>query len=171
MAKKAVETSHFPAALGESIKASIQSLEVQINLLKQALGGGKAAAADATEDEPEEEDEKPAKKGKAASFDEEEEEAEEPAEEEEDEEPVKKKKGAKAASFDEEEEEEGEDEKPAKKGKTKVTLDDVNDACKERARNSNRAEALGILKKKFKVDSVSDLKPEQYEAVIKAMKK
>lgn len=55
----------------------------------------------------------------------------------------------------------------------KFTLDDVNDACKARATaaggKKGRTEVLGILKKKFKTETVSSLKPEQYEACIQAM--
>lgn len=52
----------------------------------------------------------------------------------------------------------------------KLTAKDVNAACKERAGRTNRADVLGILKKKFKVTSVTELKPEQYADVIKTMK-
>lgn len=59
---------------------------------------------------------------------------------------------------------------PAKaKKEKKITIDQVNDACKTRAGRSNRAEVLGILKKKFKTQSVSELKETQYADVIKAM--
>lgn len=61
---------------------------------------------------------------------------------------------------------------PAKKAK-KLTVDDVNDACKVRAAHTGgkegRTEVLAILKKNFRTTSVSELKPEQYAAVIKAM--
>lgn len=90
-------------------------------------------------------------------------------------EPAKKTSKKVTASFDDEDEGE-EDEMPAPKAaksKTtkpkKTTLDDVNDACIARATRGNRAEVLGILKKKFKVKSVTDLEPEHYEAVVKAM--
>lgn len=102
--------------------------------------------------------------------------------------PTKKSGGKKAKSFDDDEEEtddteseesddedDTEDEEPApkKKAKKKLTVDDVNEACKARAADTGgkegRAEVLGILKKKFKTQSVSDLKPEQYADVIKAM--
>lgn len=63
---------------------------------------------------------------------------------------------------------------PAKKEKVKkVTVDDVNDACKARAMvkggKLGRSEVLTILKKKFKTESVSELKPEQYAECIGAM--
>lgn len=62
--------------------------------------------------------------------------------------------------------------KPSTKGK-KFTSDDVHDACKQRALRTGgkagRNEVLAILEKKFKVESVSELKPEQYNAVVAAM--
>ena len=65
---------------------------------------------------------------------------------------------------------------PAPKAKAKkepkITIADVNDACKARAKSGGkegRAQVLKILKKQFKTESVSELKPEQYGAVIKAM--
>jgi hypothetical protein len=102
--------------------------------------------------------------------------------------PVKKTSGKKAKSFEDEEEadlgsspetdsddEDEEFEKPTKKRAKKITLDDVNDACKERAADEGggkegRSVVLKILKKKFKVDSVSELEETQYAAVISAMK-
>jgi hypothetical protein len=54
--------------------------------------------------------------------------------------------------------------------KKKYTANDVNDACKAKAQASDRATVLGILKKKFKVSSVTELKPDQYADVITAMK-
>lgn len=51
----------------------------------------------------------------------------------------------------------------------KLTLDDVNDACKAHAAAKGRPSTLEILKKKFKTQSVTALKPEQYEACISAM--
>lgn len=104
--------------------------------------------------------------------------------------PAKSKKAA--ASFDDEEEtqaapvveEESEDDgdldfstPPAKTAKAtkekKYTSAEVNDACKARAikigGKAGRAEVLAILKKKFKTESVTELKPEQYAAVIAAM--
>lgn len=85
------------------------------------------------------------------------------------------------AAFDEDEEtvEASEDEEsedftePTTKKAKKLTVEDVNDACKKRASKTGgkegRTEVLGILKKKFKTTSVSELKPEQYAAVIAAM--
>lgn len=111
-------------------------------------------------------------------------------EEVEDEDFAPKKKSSKqkaAASFDEEEEtdeaeeteeaeveEDEEDPAPKKKAKAKkITLDDVNDACKAKAQSiggkEGRTQVLTILKKKFKTETVSALKPEQYQAVIDAM--
>lgn len=92
-----------------------------------------------------------------------------------------------AASFDEEElneeqaEESAETESsddegdfmeaaPAKKEtKKKITVNDVNDACKAKAAASDRKTVLGILKKKFNVTSVTELDAKQYADVVKAM--
>jgi TATA-binding protein-associated factor Taf7 len=158
------------------LKSSIHALEVQITILKQLCGmKGKAseeteAEESETETEESEDDDFGAKKsakgkaGKKAAkgFDDSEESEEEEAEESEEEE-----------AEESEEEEEEEEEKPAKgkAGKAKkLTADDVNDACKELAGRTNRATAMAVLKK-FKVKSVSDLDPSDYEAVIKALKK
>lgn len=62
------------------------------------------------------------------------------------------------------------EEKPAKKTRPKkTTLDDVNDACKAHAMAKGRDATLGILQKKFKTQSVTALKPEQWETCIAAM--
>lgn len=62
---------------------------------------------------------------------------------------------------------------PAKtKGKAaakKLTVNDVNDACKAKAQATDRKTVLGILKKKFNVASVTELKADQYADVVKAM--
>ena len=82
-------------------------------------------------------------------------------------------------SFEDEEETE---EKPAKKEKAKkLTLNDVNDAAKARVKweiskrgissPEARATVLALMKKNFKVSTVTALKPEQYEAFIKIMVK
>ena len=111
--------------------------------------------------------------------------------------PVKassKKGGKKAASFDDDEDDTGttaaasaieddEDEDdgfmeaPKKtaavtKGKTKtkkITIEDVNDACKKFGKANGRPNVLKVLKKQFKVESVTELEPTQYAAVIEAM--
>lgn len=79
------------------------------------------------------------------------------------------------ASFDDAGGEE-EEAKPAKKstkssnGKAKkITLDDVNDACKAHAAAKGRPATLAVLQNKFKTQSVTALKPEQYETCISAM--
>lgn len=89
------------------------------------------------------------------------------AEESEEDEDFAPKKASKKAkpSFEEDEEEEA----PKSSKQKKLTIDDVNDACMKRSGRTNRAEVLGILKTKFKVKSVTDLEPEQYAAVVKAM--
>jgi len=78
------------------------------------------------------------------------------------------------ASFDSNLEEDEEEVPPKKKkAQKKITLEDINDACKARAGRTGgkagREEVLGILKKKFKTSSISDLRPEQYPAVLAAM--
>jgi len=57
----------------------------------------------------------------------------------------------------------------AKKTAKKLTVNDVNTACKEKAAATDRKTVLSILKKKFNVASVTELKAEQYGDVIKAM--
>lgn len=91
----------------------------------------------------------------------------------------------KAASFDEDEEEQAEEPSgtessedegdfmeaaPAKKEtKKKITVNDVNDACKAKAAATDRKTVLGILKKQFGVTSVTELDAKQYADVVKAM--
>lgn len=63
---------------------------------------------------------------------------------------------------------------PAKKTAKakKVTVAQVNDACKARAKSGGkkgRDEVLAILKKQFKTESISEIKPERYADVIAAM--
>lgn len=85
-----------------------------------------------------------------------------------------------AKEFDGQAEEDEADEEPAPKASAKkakaakLTIDDLNDACRERAMaegggKAGRAAVEAILKKKFKVVSVSAVKPDQYAAVIAAM--
>lgn len=82
-----------------------------------------------------------------------------------------------AASFEDASEEEEAKPAAAKKsakakanGKAKkITLDDVNDACKAHAQAKGRPATLAVLQNKFKTQSVTALKPEQYEACISAM--
>lgn len=119
----------------------------------------------------------------AKTVDAEETESEEAEEEEEDFGAKKSKAKKKAKGFDEEEEEseeseeeeEEEEEAPKKKTKSKkIELDDVNDACKKKCieeggGKEGRAVVLKILKKHFKTESVTDLKPEQYAKAIELM--
>lgn len=97
--------------------------------------------------------------------------------------PAAKKTKAKAAaaSFDDEDEEteavESEDEEEveeAPKKKTaakakKVTLDDANDACKAHAAENGLKATKALLKKKFGTDTLSEVKPDKYAAVVAAM--
>lgn len=76
------------------------------------------------------------------------------------------------ASFDDAEAEEPPKKTKAAAAKTKakkITLDDVNDACKAHAAAKGRPATLQVLQKKFKTQSVTALKPEQYETCISAM--
>lgn len=64
------------------------------------------------------------------------------------------------------------DEKPAKsaaKKAKKLTVEDVTAACKKRAQATDFKSTKALLKKKFKVESVHDLKETQYAAVIEAL--
>lgn len=75
----------------------------------------------------------------------------------------------------ESDESEDEEEKPVKKqANKKITIETVNDACKAKAAKiggkEGRLAVLKVLKKKFKTETISDLKPDQYAAVIAAMK-
>lgn len=83
-----------------------------------------------------------------------------------------KKASKKGSSFDEDDAD-AEEAPPAKTKKKKLTVNDVNDACKKRAASvggkAGRDEVLKILKKKFKVESVADLEPEQYADAIEAV--
>lgn len=51
----------------------------------------------------------------------------------------------------------------------KLTIDDVNDACKAHAAAKGRPATLQVLQQKFKTQSVTALKPEQFAACIQAM--
>jgi hypothetical protein len=85
-----------------------------------------------------------------------------------------------AATFDEDEETEveetgtttNEDDFVTTKKAKKVTVSEVNDACKARARaggKKGREQVLSILKKKFKTESITEIDPGDYAAVIEAM--
>jgi hypothetical protein len=121
-----------------------------------------------------------AQKTEAAPAEEEPEEAE-TADAEDDEDfsakPKPKKKAGK--TFDDEDGEEAEpepqpEEKPAKKAKAKkLTPDDVNDACRARAKawgKNGVQKVRDILEKKFSTKSVLELEESQYGEVIEAMK-
>jgi len=70
--------------------------------------------------------------------------------------------------FDDEEEVE---EAPKKATKSKKLTDkDVNAAALAHAKKYTRPKTLELLKKKFKVASISELKPEMYGKVIEALK-
>lgn len=105
---------------------------------------------------------------------------EEEFEESKDDEFSEEKTVVRANGFDDEEESSDDDEEDFTKSATKskkakkLTLDDVNAACKERAASEGGGKAgrevvLGILKKKFKTTSITDLKPDSYALVISTM--
>jgi hypothetical protein len=76
-----------------------------------------------------------------------------------------------AEETDDDEEVDEDEEKPKKKGKAKgPTLKDVNAALKARAEKTSFAKAKIWLKKKFKVESINDVKPAQYAQLIKLAK-
>jgi hypothetical protein len=149
------ESKKFLAAL----TTQIDRLEKLAPLLKGKTEPDAAAPEETDEDEDDDFAAKKGKEKKAKSFDEDEEKTEAVDDEETDD--------------TDEDEDDDEDEKPVKKGKTakakKITADDVNDACKKHAKENGREATLKVLKKKFKVESVTELKPEQYEEVIKAV--
>ncbi len=140
---KAIEEDE---ALEES--EDLEELEEEIKPSKKSKKGkGKAVEeVEELDDELEE--------GEDLEEDEEDLEEDEPEEIEEEIKPTKGKKGKKEAAS-----------KPPKH-----TADDINAACKLRAKQSGRPHVLNILKKKFGVTSISDLQPHQYGDVIEAMK-
>lgn len=82
-------------------------------------------------------------------------------------------------SEDESTDEDVDDEPPTSKKSKKLTVEDVNDACKRKvhalidkgvAGAEARSRVLGILQKKFKVKSISSLKATQFADAIAAMK-
>lgn len=83
-------------------------------------------------------------------------------------------------SAEDDDEDSDEDEEPVKaaKGKAKAkkfTNDDCNDAAKELCKalggKAGRAKVLALMKKHFDTESVSELKPEQYEKFVDVMGK
>jgi len=141
--------------VGEQSKGFLASLTQQIDRL-EALAGkiGNGATGVTAGDDSDEEELAPAPKKNtkkaAASFDEEDAEVE-----------------TEAAADDEDESFEAPPKKAAKA--KKLTVEDVNAACKARAARTDFKSTKALLKKTFKVDSVQDLKPEQYAKVIAAM--
>lgn len=139
--------------VGEESKRWLSNIEALITKLEKLTGSAvKAAALDTEDDEASDvdDDEDFASKAK-----------------------TKKTATVKAKSFEDDEETEDEEPAPRKRAK-KLTVDDVNDACKEYAREmgggkDGKLEVLKILKKKFKTDTVTELEPDQYAAVIAAM--
>jgi hypothetical protein len=139
------------------------------------------------EDDDDEEDVKPAKKGSKLSLkpakkkpveedeDEEEEDDEDEDEEEEEVKPAKKGPGRppkKKAEEEEEDDEEEEEVKPAKKGaKAKSSIDiDALRKLFQKAKTANERKAKKVLEK-FKVTSLVNLEPAQYDAFAAELKK
>lgn len=167
---------------GAQSKEFLDDLTKLVTRLEKAAGKkvSKATEADEDEETDEEEDDealatkkkkKSKKTAKTSDDDEDEEGEEEDDEEEETEEEEEDESDEEKEDADEEEEDDEEESSTKKKKKSKkLTVDDVNDACMAKAKEEDRKVVLGILKKKFKVTSVTELKPDQYAAVIKAMK-
>lgn len=145
---------------GAESKAFLATLTKQIDRL-EALTAGVGATSTKT-------------KKSAAPVDEDEEYTDADTDEEEAIAPRKKAAKKAAATFEDEDEETEEDmdEAPVKKKSAKapkLSLDDVNDACKAYAGEHSVKETRAILKKKFKVDSVNELESTQFAAVIAAL--
>lgn len=86
--------------------------------------------------------------------------------------PVTKTETKKVDSFNEEEDTPEEVSPPSKEKKAKtrkVTVDDVNDACKARARLHSRDAVLEILQKNFNTKTISSLNPDQYALCVELM--
>ncbi len=164
MSKLEIESKILVGAESKAWLADVQGVLARMEKVARILrspeeheaADDEASSDDAPADEEEGFDSKPARSAKGgkgkkgASFDDvEEEETEEESEEEEEEEAPKAAKG---------------------KGAAKITVDDVNDACMARAQRTNRAEVMAILKKQFKVKSVTELEPSDFAAVVAAMK-
>lgn len=183
---------------GAESKAFLGDLEKLVARMEKA-GGVTAATADDADETDDDEDEDFGKKTtskKATALDADDDEDEDEADDEdEDAAPAKKTKGKKAAALDDdaddaddededESDDEDEEEETAKKTKgkatkaKKLTIDDINDACKARVQKviksgqpgpEARKSVFKLLKKKFGVTSVTELKADQYADVIKAL--
>lgn len=168
------------AAHVNGLKSSIHSLEVQLTILKQIIGtkvkAAKETEADDAGDDSDEEEKpakktgkgKPAKKGKPAFGDEDEDAEESDADDSDDDSDDGDSDDADESDSDDSGDE---DEKPAKKGKAaKVTVDDLNEACIARVkRTKDRTGVLSLMRKHFKVKSVTDIEPKDYARFIKVM--
>lgn len=169
---------------GDESKKFLAQLGKEVDRLEKIVKGIGENFIKAINEDEDEDDEfvAPAKKSKkaaAAAFDEEDEDSEDEdvdtgstSDDDEDDEQETTK------VLDPDDDDEDEEEKavapPAKRGRPKkITIDTVNDACKAKAASIGGKEGrnlvLGILKKKFKTESVTGLKPEQYSACIEAM--
>lgn len=51
----------------------------------------------------------------------------------------------------------------------KLTIDDINEACMKYAKVKGRPQTLELLQKKFKVKSITELKPETFGKVVEAL--
>lgn len=172
---------------GDESKKFLADLSQAVERLEKAAGkitAGKTSSNDDADEEvataaPQPKRGRPAKsKAFPASFVEESEEAEESDEEEVA--PPKKKGKVAAASFDDEEdaEEESDEEEVAPKKKARgklveggLSLDNINDACMERAKRTSRDEVQALLKKHFNVKSITALDPEDYLECMKLMRR
>lgn len=176
------ESKQFLVELTRQIDR-LERITNHFNGAKNPVEAEETPEVDDDEDDDEEEvvpAPKAVKKSKAPpapkSFDEDDADEEETVEAAESEDDEDEEAAAPAVSDDDDDEDEGftEPAPKAKKGAKaakKLTMDDVNDACKERARGEGGRDAvLKILQKKFKTKTVRSLKPEQFQSCIEAMK-
>lgn len=178
--KLEIESKILVGSESKAWLADLSNLIARMEKLQKLSGGGSGGTTSAVDDD-EDEDEAPkalaktkGKKAKVVEPEDDEDELEASSDDEDEEE----NESAEASEEDEEEE------KPAKAAKGKkaarVTIDDVNDACKAKALSlieagqtgpEARKAVLKLLKKKFGISSsVTELEPEQYADAVKALK-
>ncbi len=167
--------------VGDESKKWLTNLTKQVDRLEELVGKldttgvGEATEALAEDLEDDDDDEEaPPKKNKKKHIEVDEDDDEDETDDSDDEKDSDESEED-SESQDEDDEESEEDEAPkSKKGKVKkMTADDCQDAAKGLAASiggaDGRAKVKELLKKKFKVTSVSDLKPEQYAKFVEVM--
>ena len=153
---------------GAESKQFLVDLTKIVERMEAAIGKTPAVTKTSPKADPVEETEEsdfapaPKKKAKAPSF-----------EDQADEAPPKAKKAAAPVEDETDENDFMTPPKKATKAK-KLTVDDVNDACKAKALAEGggkvgRSKVLAILKKNFQTESVSELTPDQYAEAIEAL--